>query len=177
MDCNLPGSSVHGIFQARILEWVAISFFRGSSRPRDRTQVSHIVGRLFTIWARPSLGAYSNSCPLSHWCHPTVLSSVAPFFCLQSFPAAGSFPMSRLFMSGGHSTGDSASASVFPMNISGLFSFRIDWFDLLAVQGTLRSLLQSSPAQFESINSLMLSLLYGPALTSIHDCWKNHSFD
>ena len=47
----LPGSSVHGIFQARILEWVAISFSRGSSRPRDRTRVSHIVGRRFTVWA------------------------------------------------------------------------------------------------------------------------------
>ena len=49
MDCSLPGSSVHGIFQARVLEWVAISFSRGSSRPRDRTQVSRIVGRRFTI--------------------------------------------------------------------------------------------------------------------------------
>ena len=49
--CSLPGSSVHGIFQARILEWVAISFSIGSSRPRDRTQVSRIAGRLFTIWA------------------------------------------------------------------------------------------------------------------------------
>ena len=51
MDCSLPGSSIHGIFQARVLEWVAISFSRGSSRPRDRTQVSHIVGRCFTNWA------------------------------------------------------------------------------------------------------------------------------
>ena len=51
MDCSLPGSSVHGIFQARVLEWVAISFSRESSRPRDRTQVSHIVGRRFTVWA------------------------------------------------------------------------------------------------------------------------------
>ena len=51
MDCSLPGSSIHGIFQARILEWVAISFYRRSSRPRDWTQVSHIVGRRFTIWA------------------------------------------------------------------------------------------------------------------------------
>ena len=49
MDCSPPGSYIHGIFQARILEWVAISFSRGSSRPRDRTRVSHIVGRLFTI--------------------------------------------------------------------------------------------------------------------------------
>ena len=49
MDCSLPHSSVHGIFQARVLEWVAISFSRGSSRPRDRTQISGIVGRCFTI--------------------------------------------------------------------------------------------------------------------------------
>ena len=53
MDCRLPGSSVHGIFQARILEWVAISFSRGSSQPRDwtQTQVSHILGKHFTVWA------------------------------------------------------------------------------------------------------------------------------
>ena len=50
MDCSPPDSLVHGIFQAWILEWVAISFSRGSSRPRDRTQVSHVVGRCFTIW-------------------------------------------------------------------------------------------------------------------------------
>ena len=51
IGCSLPGSSVHGILQARVLEWVAISFSRGSSWPRDRTQVSHVVGRCFTIWA------------------------------------------------------------------------------------------------------------------------------
>ena len=51
MDCSLPDSSVHGIFQTRILEWVAISFSRGSSQPRDWTWVSCIAGRLFTIWA------------------------------------------------------------------------------------------------------------------------------
>ena len=51
MDCSLPGSPVHGILQARVLEWVAISFSRGSSQPRDRTQVSCIAGRRFTVWA------------------------------------------------------------------------------------------------------------------------------
>ena len=51
MDCSLSGSSVHGIFQARILEWVAISFSRGSSQPRDQTQLSYIAGWVFTIWA------------------------------------------------------------------------------------------------------------------------------
>ena len=51
MDCSRPGSSVHGIFQAIVLEWIAISFSRGSSQPRDWTQVSHTVDRRFTIWA------------------------------------------------------------------------------------------------------------------------------
>ena len=51
MDCSIPGSSVHGIFQAKVLEWVAISFSRGSSWPRDWTLVSHIAGRRFTVWA------------------------------------------------------------------------------------------------------------------------------
>ena len=68
----------------------------------------------------PSPGACWNSCPLSWWCHPTILSSVIPFSYLQSLPASGSFPMSQLFTSGGQSTGVSASASVFPMNIQDL---------------------------------------------------------
>ena len=72
----------------------------------------------------PSPGACSNSCPLSQWCHPTILSSVVPFSsCLKSFPASGSFLMNRLFPSGGQSIGASASASVLPMNIQ-------DWFPL-----------------------------------------------
>ena len=65
----------------------------------------------------PTPGAYSTSCPLSWWCHPTISSSVIPFSsCLQSFPASGSFPMSQLFTSGGQSIGVSASTSVLPMN-------------------------------------------------------------
>ena len=55
MDCSLPGSSVHGIFQAIVLEWIAISFSRGSSRPRDGTWVSHILDRCFTVWATREL--------------------------------------------------------------------------------------------------------------------------
>ena len=81
--------------------------------------------------------------------------------------------MSLLFTSGGQSR--SFSFSITSSNeYSGLISFRIDWFDLLAVQGTLKSL----PApQFRNINSLVLSLLYGPTLTSVLDYWKNDSFD
>ena len=58
MDCSLPGFSIHGILQARILEWVTISFSRGSSQPRDRTRVSHIGGRCFNLWATRELLPY-----------------------------------------------------------------------------------------------------------------------
>ena len=72
----------------------------------------------------PTPGAYSNSCPLSQLCHPTISSSVDPFSSgHQSFPASGSFPVSQFFTSGGQSIGVSASASVLPMNIQ-------DWFPL-----------------------------------------------
>ena len=65
----------------------------------------------------PTPGIYSNSCPLSWWCHPTISSSVVPFSsCPQSFPASESFPMSQLFTWGGQSTGVSVSASILPMN-------------------------------------------------------------
>ena len=91
----------------------------------------------------PTSGVHPNPYPLSQWHHPTISSSVIPFSsCLQSFPASGSFPVSQLFASGGQSIGVSASTSVPPMNTQGLISFRMDWLDLLAVQGTLKSLLQ-----------------------------------
>ena len=77
--------------------------------------------------------AYSNSCPLSQWCHPTISSSVIPFSSrLQSFPASGSFPMSQLFASGGQNIGVSASASVLSMNIQDWFPLRLT--DLISLQ-------------------------------------------
>ena len=190
MDCSPPGCSVHGIFQARILEWVVIPFSRGSSWPRDRTQVSYIAGGFFTIWATredyqitarisiqvslvsrgqssrwngfvgvqslghvwlwdcqgwqharfpcpsPSPGAWSNSCPLSWWHHPTISSSVIPFAsCIQSFPTSGSFLMSWPFVSGGQTTGDSASTSVFPKNIQGWFPLVLNGLNSLQSKG------------------------------------------
>ena len=77
---------------------------------------------------------YSNSCPLSPWCHPTISSSVIPFSShLQSFPASGSFQMSQFFASGGQSTGASDSASVLPMNIQDWFPLGwIGWISLLS---------------------------------------------
>ena len=89
----------------------------------------------------PSLGVCSNSCPLSWWCHPIISSSVIPFSsCLQSFPASGSFPMSQLFIHIGWPKYWSFSLSISPSNEhSGLISFRIVWFDLLAVQEAAES--------------------------------------
>ena len=85
-------------------------------------------------------GVCSNSCPLSQWCHTTISSSVSPFFsCPQSFPASRSLPMSTLHIRWPKDW----SFRISPSNeYSGLISFRIDWFDLLAVQGTLKSLFQ-----------------------------------
>ena len=117
----------------------------------------------------PTPGAYSNSCPLSQWCHPTISSSVIPFSFLRSFLASGSFQMSQFFASGGQSIGVSASASVLPINIQ-------DWFPLGWTVGSPcspRDSQESSPTpQFKSINSSVLSFLYSPTLTSIHDFWK-----
>ena len=90
----------------------------------------------------PTLGACSNLCPSSQCCHPTVSPFVIPFSCLQSFPASESFPMSQFFALGGQSIGVSASALVFPMNIQDWFPLGLTGFDLLAVPGSLKSLLQ-----------------------------------
>jgi len=123
----------------------------------------------------PTPGIYSNSCPFSWWCHLTISSTVVPFSsCLQYFPASGSFPMSQFFASGGQSTGVSASASVLLMNIQNWFPLALtDWISLQSKDSQ-----ESSPTpQFKSISSSVLSFLYSPTLTSIHDCWKNHSFD
>ena len=115
-------------------------FWGDTFQPEDSVQFSHSVvfdslrphglqhARL--PCPSPTPRAYSNSCPLSQWCHPTISSSVVPFCShLWSFPASGSFPMSQFFTSGGQSIGVSASASVLPMNIRRLISFWIDWFE------------------------------------------------
>ena len=111
----------------------------------------------------PSLspGVCSDSYPLSQWCHPTILSSVPPFSsCPQSFPSSVSFPMSQLFgirwpkyWSFSFSI---SSSNEYP----GLISFRIDWFDLLVVQGTLKSLLQN--------HSSKASILWWSAFFMVH---------
>ena len=87
-------------------------------------------------------GVCSNSCPLSGWCCLTISSSAALFSCVQSFPASGPFPMSRLFPSGGQKHWSFSFSISLSNEYSGFISFGIDWFDLLAVQGTLKSLHQ-----------------------------------
>ena len=120
----------------------------------------------------PALGAYSNSCLLSQWCHPTISSSVVPFSSrLQSFPASGSFPMSQFFATGGQSIVIWFSMSP-SSEYSGLISFRKDWLDLLAVQGTLKSLQHHS----SKASILRCSAFIIVQFSSIHEYWKNHSF-
>ena len=118
-----------------------------------------------------------NSCSLSRWCYLTISSSVTPFsYCLQSFPASESFPISQFFAAGGPSTGVSASASVLPMNFQ-------DWFPLgwtgwisLPVKGLSR-VISNTIDVMEKHQFFSAQLLYSPTLTSIHDNWKNYSFD
>ena len=177
MDCNSPGSSVHRIFQARILEWVAISFSRGFSKPRDETHVSCIAGRFLTncfIWEAHKIvvqfSSVTQSCPTL--CDPmdysipgfailTTSWSLLRFMSIESgmlsnylilccpllfLPSI--FPDIRVFSNESilrirWPKYCSFSFSISPSNkYSGLISFRIDWFELLAVQGTLKSLLQ-----------------------------------
>ena len=114
----------------------------------------------------PTPRVHPNPCPSSWSCHPTISSYVIPFSsCLQSFPGSGSFLTSQFLASGGQSIG--VSASVLPMNI-GWISFRIDWFDLLAVQGTLMSLFQHKSSKAAI---LQCSAFFMVQLTSIQDYW------
>ena len=117
----------------------------------------------------PTPGVYSNSCPLSWWCHPTISSFVVPLSsCLQSCPASGSFPMRQFFVSGGQSV-KSFSFNISPYNEHpGLISFRMDWLDLLAVQRTLKSLLQhhSSKASILRCSAFFIVQLSHPYMTT-----------
>ena len=122
----------------------------------------------------PTPGVYSDSCPLSRWCHPTLSSSIVSFSYLQSFPASGSFPMNQFFSSGGQSIGVSPSASVLPMNIQDWFP--LGWTGWISLQSKGLSRVFSNTA-VQKHQSSGLSFLYSPTLTSIPDYWKNHSFD
>ena len=151
-----------------------------SSVQFSRSVVSHSLWSHKQQHARPLCPSptprvHPNPCPVCQWCHPPISSSVIPFSsCPQSVPASGSFQVSQLFASGGQSIGISASTSVLPMNTQDWSP--VEWTGWISLQ--LRDSQESSPTpQFKSINSLVLSFLYSPTLTSIYDHWKNHSLD
>ena len=150
MDCSLPGSSVHRIFQSRVLEWVAIAF----------------------SYQLPSLLKFM---PIESVMPSNHLICCCPLLLLPSiFLSNRVLVISRLFASGGQSIGASFSFNISPSSEhSGLILFWIYWFDLLAVLGTLKSLLQ----HHSSKASILCTQLYSPTLASTHDYWKNHSFD
>ena len=151
-DCSLPGSSIHELLQARVLEWMEVLITLLRER-KTSAQFSHSI-MSDSLWPHglqqdkhpctlqiPRV--YPNSCPLSQWCHPTISSSVILFSsCPQSFPASGSFPVTQFFISGGQVIGSFSLSISHSNEYSGLISFRMDWFNLLAVQGILKSLLQ-----------------------------------
>ena len=118
----------------------------------------------------PYPGAWSNSCPLSRWCHSSFLSSLIYFSsCLQSFSASGSFLMRQLLTLGGQSIGALASASVLLMNIQGWSPLWLTDLISLFAKGLSRVLQHHSPKALILQHS-------APTLTSIHYSWKNHSF-
>ena len=122
----------------------------------------------------PTPGVYSNSFPLSWWCHPTISSSVVPFCpCPRSFPASGSFPMS--------SSHQVARVLEFQLQHQSFqWTPRTDLLQdvLVGSPCSPRDSQEPSPTpQFKSINFFVLSFLHGPTLTSIHDHWKNHNLD
>ena len=123
----------------------------------------------------PTPGVHPNPCPLSQWCHPTILSSIVPFSsCPQSFPASGSFQMSQFFTSCGQSIGASALASILPLNTQNWSPLAMTVWSCSPRDSQKSS---ATPPQLKSICSLVFSFLYGPTLTSINDYWKNRSFD
>ena len=125
----------------------------------------------------PTPGACWNSWPLSWWCHPTISSSAVPFSsCLQSFPASGSFPMSRLFASGGQSIGASASATVLPMNIQGRFPLGLTGFISLLSKGLSR-VFSSTTVEKHQFFGTQPSLWSSSHIYTRQDQERNHSFD
>ena len=122
----------------------------------------------------PTPRVYSNSCPLSRWCHTTISFSVSPFSShLKSFPASRSFAMSQSFASGGQSIGVSTTTSVLPMNTQDRSP--LGWTGCIFLQSKwLSSLLQHHSSK---ASILQCSAFFTVTLTSIHDYWKNHSHD
>ena len=120
----------------------------------------------------PTPRVYSNSRPLSRWCHPTISSSVVPFSsCPQSSPASGSFQISQLFTSGGQSIGVSASASVLPMNVQDWFP--LGWTGWIFLQSKRLQRVFSNPiVQKHQFFGTQLSLWSNPHIHTYMTIWK-----
>jgi len=121
------------------------------------------------LYPSPTPRVHPNPCPLNQWCHPSISTSVVSYSSWpQSLPASGSFQMSQLFTSGGQSTGVSISTISPSKKHPGLISFRMNWLDLLAVQGTLKSLLQhhSSKAAILRHSAFFTVQLLHPYMTT-----------
>ena len=117
----------------------SVSHFSHSVIPNSLWPHEHGLQHSRPPCPSPTHGVYSNSCPLSQWCHSAISSSAVPFSsCFQSFPASGSFPTSQFFTSGGQSIGVSASASVLPMDIQGWFSIGLTGWISLQSKGLAR---------------------------------------
>ena len=154
MNCGPQGSSVHGILQARVLEWISQfsrSVVSNSLRP-------HGLQHARPPCPLPTPGVHPNPRASSRWCHPTISSSVVPVSShLQSFPASGSFQMSQLFASGDQSVGVSASTSILPMNIQDWFPLR--WTGWISLQSKgLSRVFSKTIAQKHQFFSTQLSL-------------------
>ena len=147
----------------------------------SRSVVSNSLRSLGLQHARPPCpsptpGVYSDWCPLSWWWHPTISSSDVPFSShLRPFPASGSFQVSQFFASSGQSIGISPSASVLPMNTQDWSP--LGWTGWISLQSKGLSRVFSNTTVQKHQFSSALSFLYRPTVTSIHDHWKNHSFD
>ena len=153
MDCSPPGYSVQEE-AARILGWVAIPFSGGSSLLPYFLELAQIPVR---------------------WVADTVSFFAAPFFCFQSCPASGSFPINLLFTSCGQSIEAPASATVFPMNIQGWFSLGLTDLNSLKSKGLSRIFFSTTIRKHQFFGAQ--PSLWSTALTSTHDYWKNHSLD
>ena len=140
------------------------------SSVQSLSRVWHFV----TPWTEACQASLSISNSWS-WCHPTILFSIVPFSSLlQSFPASECFQMSQFFTSGGQNIGVSASTSVLPINIQGWFP--LGWTGWLSLQSKGLSRVFSNTT-VQKHQFLVLSFLYSPTLTFIHDYWKNNSLN
>ena len=157
MDCSPPSSSIHGILQARILEWVAISFSGGSSRPRDRTQVSHIAGRRFNLCAtRKSLLETPTKIEKMKYQAPKPWGFVSPFLLRGNWYFQSSTPKGNIM-------------HVQPTDPSR------GWPPGKPPKGAIRADSQFQPITFLALHGVQWTAMYGCVGGVLFSCWGSHS--